>query len=135
MATTPMRDALYDTLRAALHRPDYRIDRGSDSDPGPIAGLGTLLMLERRGWARLQRDTVTHPRTGQPAREISGGWLVAYGRAALRAEVTRRGDAMPRQLARPGDRPAPTPRASLTCQVDPFALVAAAGARPVGWPL
>lgn len=126
MTAKPLPDRLYATLRAAADRPDGRIDRGRDADPGAVAGLGVLLMLERRRWARLQRDVVTHPRTGQPAREVTGGWLTPYGRTALREEARRRGDDMPAQPARRAAAPGstPTPRTSVTVQVDPFALVA-----------
>lgn len=132
MTTKPLRDGLYATLLAALDRPQHRIDRGPDHTDGAVAGHGTLLMLERRGWARLQRDRVAGP-AGRPAREVTGGWLLPYGLAVLRDEVLRRGDTMPAALTRPAARTA-TPAPSITGHVDPFALIAASSPRDLPIP-
>lgn len=156
MASKPIRNDLYGAMRAAITGNAGYVYRGRDHQPGPQAGLGTLLMLERRGWIRLVRATVVL-NTGRRRREVAGGWLLPLGRAALRDEITRRGDDMPDRLAlrpaRPAtpvtamlarvaapaaaaapartatallDRPA---RRAVTTLIDPFALIATGGGR------
>jgi hypothetical protein len=124
VTTKPIRTSLYATLIAALDRPQHRIDRGPDHTPGAVAGLGTLLLLERRGWARLQRDHVAGD-DGRPAREVTGGWLLPYGLSVLRDEVLRRGDPLPAALATPRRR---------TADADPFTLVTTGSPRDLPIP-
>jgi hypothetical protein len=115
----PLRDDLYGAMYAALTSNAGFIYRGRDKQTGPQAGLGTLLMLERRRWVRLVRVTITTPGTGQRRREVAGAWILPLGRSVLRDEITRRGHDMPARLvlpARPRRTPAPTapPRRPVT---------------------
>lgn len=143
VATKTIRADVYNAMREALTSNTGFIYRGRDRQDGPQAGLGTLLMLARRGWVRLVRAKVENARTGQIHHEVAGAWVLAPGRTALRNEITRRGDAMPARLALPTRTATPAhpvapaapatrphvvtalfdrPR-SLTTWVDPFALI------------
>lgn len=124
MRAKKMRPDVYAALLAALETNGGYVWRGRDKQPGAQAGLGTLLMLERRGWVRLVRAMIRKS-DGRDHREVFGGWVTRAGRSALRDEVIDRGAPMPARLARPG-QPAGVvagPR-SVTRYVDPFALVA-----------
>ncbi|MFI7608829.1 hypothetical protein ACIBTV_27465 [Micromonospora sp. NPDC049366] len=111
LATKPTTDGIrptvYAAMRAAITTNGGFIYRGGDHQTGPQASRGTLIHLEKWGWARLVRVTVTI--RGQRRREIAGGWLLPMGRTVLRDEILRRGDDMPARLARPARRPAPRP--------------------------
>jgi hypothetical protein len=122
MTTKPIRDDVYDAMRAALTSNGGYIYRGRRRQPGPATDLATLLMLERRHLVRLVRTVIPNKRTGQRHLEVIGGWINRYGRTVLRDEVLRRNDAMLAQLAPPAPR-------SVTAHVDPFALISTGGRR------
>lgn len=118
-----IRDDLYGAMYAAIAENAGYVYRGRDKQPGPQVGRGTFTQLKRWGWVDLVRVKVV--KGGQVHHETAGGWLTGPGRAALRAEILRRGDTMPARLSRPArprpaapDRPAapaapapaPTPR-------------------------
>lgn len=158
MAIKGIRDDLYEAMRAALTSNAGYIYRGADRQTGPQTGRNTLLNMERWGWARLVRAKIRNGRNQQIRHEVAGGWLTRKGRAALRAEILRRGDDMPARLAtptrslatptrrtatpayctRPTASPAPARTAtallerprSITAQVEPFALITTAAGQP-----
>ncbi|WP_431935780.1 hypothetical protein [Micromonospora sp. RP3T] len=105
---TEIRDDLYHALLAAISDNAGYLYRGKNGRPGPQVGLGRFTHLKRWGWVNL-----VHVRTvkrGQVHLEIAGGWITREGRAALRSEITRRGDVMPARLVIHRRAPAaPTP--------------------------
>lgn len=100
-----IRDDLYKAMRAAITDNTGYLFRGRDKQPGAQVGKGTFTHLARWGWVDVVKVEIV--KRGQIHHEIAGGWLTRAGRAALRAEILRRGDTMPDRLATPRT-PAPS---------------------------
>jgi hypothetical protein len=118
-------------MTAALNTNLGYIWRGHDKRSGAQAGNGTLLMLERRGWARLVRAMITDT-SGRLRLQVLGGWITRAGRSALRDTIIDNRLPMPARLTLPGETPGDVITRidrykSIAHLMDPFELLATVG--------